>query len=78
MNKSGRNLIKDLVGEDKAKEARIYYLRSYAQNIGRLKLKDSVIEALETARNLGFANVLSQSQRIIFVFFILSPFVFAR
>ena len=41
MNKSGRNLIKNLVGEEKAKEARAYYLDRYAKNIGHLKLKEN-------------------------------------
>ena len=62
MNKSGRNLIKDLVGEDKAKEARIYYLRSYAKNIGHLKLKESAVELLEYTHRLGYINILASNK----------------
>lgn len=62
MNKSGRNLIRDLVGEDKATEARAFYLRSYAKNIGHLKLKDSAVEVLEYAHSLGFINILASNK----------------
>ena len=62
MNKSGRNLIKDLLGEDKAKEARTYYLHSYTKNIGHLKLKESATEILEYARSLGFINILASNK----------------
>ena len=62
MNTSGRNLIRDLVGEDKAKEARAYYLSSYAKNISHLKLKESAVEVLEYAHSLGFINILASNK----------------
>ena len=62
MNKSSRNLIRTLVGKDKAEAARAYYLRSYAKNIGHLKLKDSAVEVLGYARSLGFINILASNK----------------
>ena len=62
MNTSGRNLIKEIVGEDKAQEARAYYLQSYLKNIHHLKLKDSATEILDYAHSLGYKNILASNK----------------
>lgn len=62
MNKSGRNLIKDLVGEEKAAAAREVYLKAYAQSAAQINLKPNAINVLEKARVLGFVNVLASNK----------------
>ena len=62
MNSSGRNLIKHLVGEEKAKEARAYYLEQYAKNAGHLKLKEGAQELLDYAKSAGFVNILASNK----------------
>jgi len=62
MNKSGKNLIKDLLGEDKAEEARAYYLQCYAERSKNLHMKEGAAAILEYARSLGFVNILASNK----------------
>lgn len=62
MNKSGRNLIKDLVGEEKADAAREVYLKAYAQSAAQISLKPNAINVLEKVKALGFINVLASNK----------------
>lgn len=62
MNKSGKNLIKDLLGEDKAEEARAYYLQCYAERSKNLHLKEGAAAMLEFAKSLGFINILASNK----------------
>ncbi|MBP5534572.1 MAG: HAD hydrolase-like protein [Alphaproteobacteria bacterium] len=62
MNQSGRNLIKNLVGEEKAKEARAYYLEQYAKNACHLKLKKGAVELLDYAKSAGYINILASNK----------------
>ena len=62
MNKSGRNLIKDLVGEEKAQEARAVYLKAYAQSASEIVLKPFAIDVLEKAKSLGYVNILASNK----------------
>lgn len=62
MNLSGRNLIKNLVGEEKAKEARAFYLQQYAQNACHLKLKTGAVDLLDYAKANGFVNILASNK----------------
>jgi len=62
MNLSGRNLIKNLVGEEKAKEARAFYLQQYAKNACHLKLKSGALDLLDFAKNASFVNILASNK----------------
>ncbi len=62
MNVSGRNLIADMVGVDKAQEARQIYLQAYTKNAAAINLKAGAIDALEKARSLGYINVLASNK----------------
>ena len=62
MNLSGRNLIKNLVGEEKAKEARAFYLQQYAKNACHLKLKSGAVDLLDFAKNASFVNILASNK----------------
>lgn len=62
MNTSGRNLIKDLVGDEKAGEARAVYLKAYAQSAAEITLKSYAIDALEKAKSLGYINILASNK----------------
>lgn len=62
MNLSGRNLIKNLVGEEKAKEARAFYLQQYAKNACHLKLKSGAVDLLDYAKANGFVNILASNK----------------
>ncbi len=62
MNVSGRNLIADMVGADKAQEARQIYLQAYTKNAAAINLKAGAIEVLEKARSLGYINVLASNK----------------
>ena len=62
MNLSGRNLIKNLVGEEKAKEARAFYLARYAENASHLKLKAGATDLLDFAKSAGFVNILASNK----------------
>ncbi|MBR4932803.1 MAG: HAD family hydrolase [Alphaproteobacteria bacterium] len=62
MNTSGRNLIKDIVGAEKASEARAVYLKAYAQSAAEITLKPYAIDALEKAKSLGYINILASNK----------------
>lgn len=62
MNTSGRNLIKDVFGADKAAEVRAYFLSRYAEHADALELKSGVKEVLQTAKELGYINVLASNK----------------
>lgn len=62
MNISGRNLIRDLVGEERAKEARQIYLKAYTQNVGAINLKPGAIDVLEKIKSLGHINILASNK----------------
>ncbi|MBO7257914.1 MAG: HAD family hydrolase [Alphaproteobacteria bacterium] len=62
MNTSGRNLIKDVFGVDKAVEVRAYFLRRYAEHADALELKAGAKEILQTAKELGFVNILASNK----------------
>ena len=62
MNKSGKNLIRDLFGADKAEEARAYYLQCYAERSKNLHAKEGAAAILEFAKSLGFINILASNK----------------
>lgn len=62
MNSSGRNLIKDMVGEEKAQLAREIYLKAYAQNASKINLKPNAINILEKAKACGYINILASNK----------------
>ena len=62
MNKSGKNLIRDVLGEDKAEEARAYYLKCYAERSKNLHLKEGAPAILALAKSLGFINILASNK----------------
>ncbi len=62
MNVSGRNLIADLVGTERSKEARQIYLEAYTKNASEINLKTGAIDALEKAKSLGYINVLASNK----------------
>lgn len=62
MNTSGRNLIKNLVGEDKATEARAFYLDRYAVHAQSIQLKDGALDLLNFAKQNGFCCVLASNK----------------
>lgn len=62
MNTSGRNLIKDVFGADKATEVRAYFLSRYAEHADALELKAGAKEILQTAKELGFVNILASNK----------------
>ena len=62
MNTSGRNLIKDVFGADKAAEVRAYFLSRYAEHADALELKAGAKEILKTAKELGFVNILASNK----------------
>ena len=64
MNTSGRNLIKDVFGEEKAAEVRSYFLTRYAKHADALELKDGAKEVLRTAKELGFINILASNKAV--------------
>lgn len=62
MNTSGRNLIKDVFGVDKAAEVRAYFLSRYAEYADALELKAGAKEILNMAKELGFINILASNK----------------
>jgi len=62
MNKSGKNLIRDLLGAEKADEARAYYLQCYAERSKNLHLKEGAPAILAFAKSLGFINILASNK----------------
>lgn len=62
MNTSGRNLIKNIVGEEKAKEAREIFLKAYQQHAAQLALKPGTKDILKLAKKLGYINILASNK----------------
>lgn len=62
MNTSGRNLIKDVFGADKAAEVRAYFLSRYAEHADALELKTGAKEILQMAKESGFVNILASNK----------------
>lgn len=62
MNKSGRNLIKDLVGEENAKAARAYFLEAYAKHAAAIELKEGAKDVLDFAKKQGYINILASNK----------------
>lgn len=62
MNTSGRNLIKDVFGADKATEVRAYFLSRYAEHADALELKVGAKEILQWAKQNGFTNILASNK----------------
>lgn len=62
MNSSGRNLINDVFGADKASQVYAYFLECYARHADALELKVGAKEILKTAKELGFINILASNK----------------
>ena len=62
MNKSGRNLIKDVFGSDKVEEVRSYFLECYAKHADALELKKNASEVLNRAKEFGYINILASNK----------------
>lgn len=62
MNTSGRNLLKDIFGEEKATEARVYFLSRYAMHAAEIQLNKGAKEILYFAQTHGFINVLASNK----------------
>lgn len=62
MNTSGRNLIKDVFGADRAQEVRAYFLSRYKEHANELELKEGAQKVLQKAKELGFINVLASNK----------------
>ncbi len=62
MNTSGRNLIKDVFGADKAVEVRAYFLSRYAEHADALELKTGAKEVLQWAKQNDFINILASNK----------------
>lgn len=63
MNASSRNLLKDLVGENKVQEARTYFLKAYTKHAATLQLKDGATEILSFCQNNGYINILASNKQ---------------
>ena len=62
MNTSGRNLIKDLVGEENASAARRYFLESYKKYALEIKLKSGAQEILDFFKKNRYINILASNK----------------
>ncbi len=62
MNTSGRNLIKDVFGAERATEARAIYLKAYAMHAADLKLKEGALEILKFGKTAGFIQILASNK----------------
>lgn len=62
MNTSGRNLIKDVFGTDKAAEARAYFLACYERHAAEIQLKEGALDILAFTKAKGFINVLASNK----------------
>ena len=62
MNTSGRNLIKDLVGEENTKAARAYFLKAYIKHAGAIQLKTGAKEVLDFTKKNGYINILASNK----------------
>ena len=62
MNSSGRNLIKNLVGEENAIEARKIFLDAYAKSAAEIVLKDGAQEITKWSKENGYINILASNK----------------
>lgn len=62
MNSSGRNLIKNLVGEENAVEARKIFLKAYEQSASEISLKNGAEEIVKQAKEFGYINILASNK----------------
>lgn len=62
MNTSGRNLIRDVFGADKAVEARAYFLACYERHAAEIQLKEGALDILAFTKAKGFINVLASNK----------------
>lgn len=62
MNSSGRNLIRDLVGEENALEARKIFLKAYAENAHEISLKEGAKDVVSQTKEAGFINILASNK----------------
>ena len=62
MNISGRNLIRDLVGEEKVFEARQIYLSAYIKSASKISLKEGALDVLKKAKTLGYISILASNK----------------
>lgn len=62
MNKSGRNLIADLVGEKHAQQAKKIYLEAYFQKATQISLKAGALEILSLTQSNGYINILASNK----------------
>ena len=62
MNLSGKNIIKNLVGEEKSAEARVFYLEKYKEYAVNLELKEGAVALLDYARKAGYVNILASNK----------------
>lgn len=65
MNFSGRNLIKELVGTEKAEEARSFYLKAYEKRAADLQLKPFAKEVLQLFQKEGYVNILASNKTAV-------------
>ena len=62
MNTSGRNIIRDVFGADKAVEARAYFLACYERHAAEIQLKEGALDILAFTKAKGFINVLASNK----------------
>lgn len=62
MNTSGRNLIRDVFGEERAAEARAYFLACYERHAAEIQLKEGAMDILAFTKAKGFINVLASNK----------------
>lgn len=62
MNKSWRNIMKELIGEEKLVEARNIYLDAYKKNSSNLTFKQGALDALKKANELQYINILASNK----------------
>lgn len=62
MNSSGRNLIKNLVGEENALQARQIFLKAYEENASEIVLKEGAKEIVHITKEHGYINILASNK----------------
>lgn len=62
MNDSGRNIIRDVFGAERAVEARAYFLACYDRHAAEIQLKEGATDILAFTKAKGFINVLASNK----------------
>ncbi|MGN1063695.1 MAG: HAD family hydrolase [Alphaproteobacteria bacterium] len=62
MNMSGRNLLRDIFGADRAAEVRSYFLTRYGEHAAEIELKPGARDILAYTHSAGFINVLASNK----------------